>query len=65
VASWDKSEWQDPKITRLRWDVNTGLVSHFQFRLITTNRIQVVRFQINFIGGSVKTPNTRMPGAKQ
>lgn len=65
VANWDKSDWQDPKITRMRWDVNTGLVSHFQFRLITTNRIQVVRFQINYIGGSVKTPNTRMPGAKQ
>jgi len=64
VATWGTSVWQDSKVTRLRWDVRTGLVSHFQFRLITKNRIQVVRFQINFIGGSVKTPNTRMPGAK-
>ncbi len=62
-AVWNTSRWQDPKVTRMRWDVNTGLVSHFQFRLITTNRIQVVRFQINYVGGSVKTPNTRMPGA--
>jgi hypothetical protein len=65
VAVWDTSRWQDSKVTRMRWDVNTGLVSHFQFRLITSNRIQVVRFQINYIGGKVKTPNTRMPGAKQ
>lgn len=62
-AVWNTSKWQDPRVTRMRWDVQTGLVSHFQFQLVTTNRIQIVRYQINFIGGQVKTPNTRAPGA--
>jgi len=26
--------------------------------------IQIVRYQMNFLGSSVKTPNTRSPGAK-
>ena len=63
TAVWDSSKWQDHKVTRLRWDVNTGLVSNFSFRIITSNIVQVIRYHTNFIAGSVKTPNTRAPGA--
>lgn len=65
VAVWDASKWEEPRVTRLRWDVNTGLVSQFQFRILSANHMQIVKYQINYIGGSVKTPNVRMPGAKQ
>jgi hypothetical protein len=51
-------------VTRLRWDVQTGLVSHFQFKVLSSNHMQIVRFQVNYIIGSVKTPNVRMPGAR-
>jgi len=64
IATWDKSKWEEPRVTRLRWDVNTGLVSQFQFRILSSNHMQIVKYQINFIGGSVKTPNVRAPGAK-
>ena len=65
IAKWDSSKWQDYKVTRMRWDVNTGLVSHFSFRIITTNVVQIVRYQTNVIVGTVKTPNTKAPGANQ
>jgi len=64
VSTWDSTVWEDPRVTRLRWDVRTGLVSHFQYQIITSNVIQIVRYQMNFLGSSVKTPNTRSPGAK-
>lgn len=64
VAVWDSSNWEEPRVTRLRWDVNTGLVSQFQFRILSSNHMQIVKYQINYIGGSVKTPNVRMPGAR-
>jgi hypothetical protein len=64
VATYDTSKWEEPRVTRLRWDVRTGLVSHFQFKVQSANHMQIVRFQMNFIGGSVKTINTRAPGAK-
>jgi len=65
LAKWDSSKWQNHKVTRLRWDVNTGLVSHFSFRIITTNVVQIVRYMTNIIVGTVKTPNTKAPGANQ
>lgn len=64
VATWDKTDWEEPRVTRLRWDVNTGLVSHFQFKILSSNHMQIVKYQINYIAGSVKTPNVRSPGAK-
>jgi len=64
IATYNASNWEEPRVTRLRWDVQTGLVSHFQFKILSANHMQIVRFQINYIIGSVKTPNTRAPGAK-
>jgi hypothetical protein len=63
-ATYDKSKWEEPRVTRLRWDVRTGLVSHFQFKVQSSNHMQIVRFQMNYVVGSVKTINTRAPGAK-
>lgn len=62
-AVWDTSKWEEPRVTRLRWDVNTGLVSWFAFRIVSSNHMQIVKYQINVVGSTVKTPNTRMPGA--
>ena len=62
-------QWEDGRVTRLRWDTRTGLVSWFKFKLETGESsagspiIQISKFQINFIPGTVKTINTRMPGA--
>lgn len=64
LATWDVSKWQDHKVTRMRWDVNTGLVSHFAFRVQSTNTNTIIKYKVLYIGGSVKTPNTKMPGAK-
>jgi hypothetical protein len=64
VATWSTTRWEDPRVTRLRWDVRTGLVSHFQFQIISSNLMQIVRYQMNFVGSTVRTPNTRAPGAK-
>jgi hypothetical protein len=63
-AVWDKSKWQDHKVTRMRWDVNTGLVSHFSFRIQTANTCTIIKYKVTYIGGSVRTPNTKSPGAK-
>jgi hypothetical protein len=65
LATFGASGWEEPRVTRLRWDVQTGLVSHMQFKVLSSNHMQIVRFQINYIIGSVKTPNVRMPGARQ
>jgi len=64
TAVWNTSKWQDHKVTRLRWDVRTGLVSHFAFRILSTNIHSVIKYKIRYIGGTVKTPNTKAPGAK-
>lgn len=64
VAVWGTAKWQDHKVTRMRWDVNTGLIAHFSFRLVTTNIHSVIKYKVRFVGSTVKTPNTKAPGAK-
>jgi len=64
LAVWDVAKWQEHKVTRMRWDVNTGLISHFAFRLQSANKHTLIKYKIMYIGGTVKTPNTKMPGAK-
>lgn len=63
IAVWNTSKWQDHKVTRYRWDVQSGLVSHFAFRIITSNVCQVTKYQTSYILGNVKTINTQMPGS--
>ena len=64
LATWDVSKWQDHKVTRMRWDVRTGLVSHFAFRVQSANTNTIIKYKVLYVGGSVSTPNTKMPGAK-
>jgi hypothetical protein len=64
LATWDVSKWQDHKVTRMRWDVRTGLVSHFAFRVQSANTSTVIKYKVLYVGGSVTTPNTKMPGAR-
>lgn len=39
---------QEPRIIKLRWDVNTGLVSHFKFVLASSAAFHVVGHTINY-----------------
>ena len=53
------------KPTRVRFDFNTGLIDQFKFVLMNIGtRFWVVKYQINFIGGAVKTINVNQPGAQ-
>jgi len=51
--------WGQRRTTRVRWDVNTGLVSWFTFKLRSSNMFQVVSYQIELVGGERKTINIR------
>jgi hypothetical protein len=66
TGSFDKSpaiigtsRWGEQKPARLRWDVNTGLVSWYRFTLRSTNLFQVVAFNIKYTISDNATPNIR------
>ena len=63
-AEWDATKWENQRVTRVRWDVNTGLISWFTFYLLGFQRFQILSFQINYIDGTVKTINPVMPGSR-
>jgi len=65
VAKWDSSKWENQRPTRVRWDVNTGLIDQFKFYLYAFSKFQLIKFQINYIvgGGPVRTINVNQPGA--
>lgn len=43
-----KSALKDYRIIRIRWDVNTGLVDNFRFRLKSTFPMHLLSFNINY-----------------
>jgi hypothetical protein len=43
-----KSAIKDFRIIRIRWDVNTGLVDNFRFRLKSTLPMHLLSFNLNF-----------------
>lgn len=51
--------WGQRRTTRVRWDVNTGLISWFTFKLRSSNMFQVVSYQIELVGGERRTINIR------
>ena len=63
-AVWNVSKWQEPRVTRLRWDVRTGLIDQFAFKIITSNIVQITRYQIQYIPGQLNVRNVNAPGAK-
>jgi hypothetical protein len=59
VLTIGSTKWGERRSTRVRWDVNTGLLSWFQFRLRSSNTFQVVSYQIELVGGERRTINIR------
>lgn len=51
------SKWGEQKTTRLRWDVNTGLVSWYRFTIKSRNLFQVVSYNITYVAQDNPTLN--------
>jgi hypothetical protein len=49
--------YTEEKRTRVRWDVSTGLISEFCFRIEDTSTFQVLSYQLEFMGGGRKVVN--------
>jgi len=49
--------YTEEKRTRIRWDVSTGLISEFRFRIQDTSTFQVLSYQLEFLGGERKVVN--------
>lgn len=66
TATEDKSKtiigtdvWNNPRVVRIRWDVQTSLISSFKFRIKTSNVFQIVSYQINYVDGGRKVINMK------
>lgn len=55
----NQTRWGQRRTTRIRWDVNTNLVSWFAFKLVSSNLFQVVSYQIELMSGERKTINMK------
>jgi len=49
--------YTEEKRTRVRWDVSTGLISEFRFRIQDQSTFQVLSYQLEFLGGERKVVN--------
>ena len=49
--------YTEEKRTRIRWDVSTGLISEFCFRIESASTFQVLSYQLEFMGGGRKVVN--------
>lgn len=65
-GSFDKSMaiigstlWGEQKTTRLRWDINTGLVSWYRFTIRSRNLFQVVSYNIAYVAQDNPTLNIK------
>jgi len=59
VAIVGTSRWGENRVTRLRWDVNTSLVSWYRFTLNSTAMFQVVAYHVCYVGSDNKTINLK------
>ena len=59
IATIGTDVWNEPRVVRIRWDVQTSLISTFKFRIKTSNVFQIVSYQMNYIDGGRKTVNMR------
>tara|TARA_R110000787_G_scaffold284982_2_gene399452 strand:- start:10716 stop:12902 length:2187 start_codon:yes stop_codon:yes gene_type:complete len=58
-AVLDTAPWAQQRVVRVRWDVNTGLVSHFKFRLKGSSSFQIVSYQLCYNPGGRKSLNSK------
>lgn len=56
-GTWNKTLWSQPQVTRIRWDIGTGLISQFQFKVSSSNLFQVLSYQIEIVGSQNRTLN--------
>ena len=57
IAVIGTSQWGEARTARLRWDVNTGLVSWFRFSIRSSSYFQIVSYQLEYVDGQRKTIN--------
>jgi len=63
-AVWSTSKWSQAQVTRLRWDIGTGLCSTFKFRVFSSNLFQVISFQVEAVGSQNKPLNQNGPSSR-
>jgi len=59
VAVLGTSKWGEARSTKVRWDVNTGLVGWYRFILKSRATFQVVSFQIHYAVSDNRTINIK------
>jgi len=59
IFTVNQTPWGQQRVSRIRWDVNTGLISWYQFKLASLDLFQVVSYQIEFVSGERRTINVR------
>jgi len=58
LAKWGDN-WSNGQVCRVRFDIHTGLVSQFKFRLKSGNPFHLISYQIEFTGSEQKTITRR------
>ena len=56
-AVWGTSVWSQTQVTRLRWDIGSGLCAQFKFRLKSNDMFQVLSYQIEAVGSQTRPLN--------
>jgi hypothetical protein len=51
--------WTHGRVTRLRWDVRTGLICWFRWRLRSTDRFHVLMYRTEYVPGDRRVLNVR------
>ena len=64
-AVWGKSLWSQQQVTRIRWDIGTGLISQFKFKVSSSNILQILSYQIEAVGSQNKPLNQNSPASRQ
>ena len=59
LARIGTSLWGEQKTTRLRWDINTGLVSWYRFTIRSRNLFQIVSYNITYTTSDNNTLNIK------
>ena len=59
VAIIASSKWTHGRVTRIRWDVRTGLITWFRWRLRSTSKFHVLMYRTEYVPGDRRILNVR------
>lgn len=59
VAVIATSTWTHGRVTRLRWDVRTGLVTWFRWRVLSTEKYHIIMYRTEYVPAERRVLNTR------